>query len=103
MVKRARPTSEWPWRSRVFAVALISQSLLAEATRPQSEHYGYGFDSEGEWMLRSYGHSGGAPGINGDLRVFPQLGYMIVAVSNLDPPAASRLADYFVLRMPASP
>jgi hypothetical protein len=38
--------------------------------------------------------------MNGDLRIFPELGYVVVALSNLDPPAAQRLADYFVNRMP---
>ena len=38
--------------------------------------------------------------MNGDLRVFPQLGYVVVILSNLAPPAASSLADFFTLRMP---
>jgi hypothetical protein len=25
------------------------------------------------------GHSGGAPGMNGELRIFPQLGYVVVS------------------------
>ena len=51
----------------------------------------------------SYGHGGGAPGINGDLRIYPELGYVVVVLSNLDPPAASVLADFFTLRMPVDP
>ena len=64
------------------------------------QHYGYGFGVQGEGPLRSYGHGGGAPGMNGDLRVFPQLEYVVVGLSNLDPPAASGLVDFFALRMP---
>jgi hypothetical protein len=30
----------------------------------------------------------------------PRLGYVVVALSNLDPPAASRLVEFFALRMP---
>jgi hypothetical protein len=52
--------------------------------------------------LRNYGHNGGAPGINGDLRVFPELGYVLVGLSNMDPPAASHLVDFFAARMPAA-
>jgi len=78
---------------------LISQPTLTEATGPQQPEYGYGFDVRRE-PLHSYGHSGGAPGMNGELRVFPQLGYVVVTLSNLDPPAASALADFFTLRMP---
>ena len=79
---------------------LISKDTLAEATSPQAEQYGYGFGVQGEGSLRSYGHGGGAPGQNGELRVFPELGYVVVGLSNLDPPAASGLVEYFALRMP---
>jgi D-alanyl-D-alanine carboxypeptidase len=79
---------------------LISKATLAEATRPHRQQYGYGFGMLGEGSLRSYGHGGGAPGMNGELRVFPQLGYVVVSLSNLDPPAASELVEFFTLRMP---
>ncbi len=82
---------------------LISKTMLAEATRPQAQQYGYGFGVWGEGPLQGYGHGGGAPGMNGDLRVFPQLGYVLVGLSNLDPPAAFRFVEYFALRMPATP
>jgi D-alanyl-D-alanine carboxypeptidase len=79
---------------------LISKATLAEATRPHRQQYGYGFAVHGQGRLRSYGHGGGAPGMNGELRVFPQLGYVVVSLGNLDPPAASELVDFFALRMP---
>lgn len=81
---------------------LISKATLTEAITPGKEQYGYGFAMQGEGPLRSYGHNGGAPGINGDLRVFPELGYVLVGLSNLDPPAASHLVDFFAARMPAA-
>jgi D-alanyl-D-alanine carboxypeptidase len=79
---------------------LLSTATLAEATRPHQQQYGYGFDVQGQGRLHSYGHGGGAPGMNGELRVFPQLGYVVVGLSNLDPPAASELVEFFTLRMP---
>jgi CubicO group peptidase (beta-lactamase class C family) len=79
---------------------LISKSTLAGATRPGREQYAYGFGVQGKGRLRSYGHGGGAPGMNGELRVFPQTGHVVVGLSNLDPPAASRLVEFFALRMP---
>ncbi len=81
---------------------LISKALFTEATTPHQGDYGYGFIVRGEGALRSYGHSGGAPGINGDLRIFPRLGYVVISLGNLDPPAASRLAEFFTDRMPGS-
>jgi D-alanyl-D-alanine carboxypeptidase len=122
---RPSPGSNWvpntdtlPWRGTAagggystvsdllcFAQALgsgklISKATLAEATRPHQQQYGYGFDVQGQGPLRSYGHGGGAPGMNGELRVFPELGYVVVGLSNLDPPAASELVEFFTLRMP---
>jgi D-alanyl-D-alanine carboxypeptidase len=111
-------TSTLPWRGTAagggystvgdllrFAQALdsgrlLSKATLAEATRPHQQQYGYGFDVQGQGRLASYGHGGGAPGMNGELRVFPQLGYVVVALSNLDPPAASEMVEFFALRMP---
>jgi D-alanyl-D-alanine carboxypeptidase len=40
-------------------------------------------------------------GMNGDLQIFPQSGYAIAALSNLDPPSAQRAASFIALRLPA--
>jgi D-alanyl-D-alanine carboxypeptidase len=86
---------------------LISLRSLHEATRPQTpagtseRQYGYGFIPEGEGALRSYGHGGGTLGVNGDLRIFPELGVVVVCLSNRDPPAAEQLVRYYAQRMPA--
>src|SRR5215218_5684696 len=79
---------------------LISMATLAEATRPHQQQYGYGFGVQGQGQLRSYGHGGGAPGMNGELRVFAERGYVVISLSNRDPPAASELVEFFTLRMP---
>jgi D-alanyl-D-alanine carboxypeptidase len=79
---------------------VISKAMLDDATRPHQQHYGYGFTTEGEGPLSSYGHGGGALGMNGELRIFPNLGYVVISLSNLDPPAASELVEFFTLRMP---
>jgi CubicO group peptidase (beta-lactamase class C family) len=82
------------------AGTLVSTEMLAEATSPQGEEfYGFGFDVGTDPSTR-WGHGGGAPGMNGDLRVYPDVGYVVVVLANLDPPAAHVLADYFTLRMP---
>jgi hypothetical protein len=38
--------------------------------------------------------------MNGDLRIFPELGVVVVALSNLDPQAATDVVEAYVLRMP---
>lgn len=78
---------------------LISKARLAEATKWQEGAYGYGFGVHGAGTLRSYGHNGGAPGMNGSLRIFPELGYVLVGLTNLDPPVASDLTEFLMLRM----
>jgi D-alanyl-D-alanine carboxypeptidase len=83
------------------AGSLISKKTLAEATT-MKEGYGYGLAGRGDGAERWYGHGGGAPGMNGELRIYPQLGYILVGLANLDPPAASRPVEFFSLRMPAT-
>lgn len=80
---------------------LLSRQMLDQATGDQHDGYGYGFGVRGEGALRHYGHGGGAPGMNGELQIYPELGVVLVALSNLDPPVATRLVDYYALRMPA--
>jgi CubicO group peptidase (beta-lactamase class C family) len=81
---------------------LISMQMLAEATRPQDngKTYGYGFGIRGAAPLLQYGHGGGAPGMNGTLSIYPQLGYVLVGLSNFDPPTARNMVEYFASRMP---
>jgi D-alanyl-D-alanine carboxypeptidase len=80
---------------------LINRSSLAQMTTPVRQGYGFGMVIQGQGAGRSFGHGGGAQGQNGELRVFPELGYVVVTLSNLDPPAASRLLEYVVARLPA--
>ena len=89
-----------------FAVALQSgrllpQHLLQAATRghviPQ---YGQGFMLGGEGFNEWYGHYGGSRGMNGLLRIYPESGYVAVALSNLDPPAADALIVLLDQRLP---
>lgn len=79
---------------------LLDPALLREATHGQSPWYGYGFMVREQDGVRMFGHGGGAPGMNGELRVYPDHDIVVVGLSNLDPPAASRLVDYYLLRMP---
>jgi D-alanyl-D-alanine carboxypeptidase len=93
-----------------FATALTTHKLLdAEHTKllttgkpgTPDETYGYGFGISNEGGVRSFGHDGGAPGINASLKIFPDSGYVVVVMGNYDPPAASRLADFIAARLPA--
>src|SRR5437867_9175309 len=53
---------------------LLKAETLAEATRPQftTGAYGFGFQLGRPDEARTYGHGGGAPGMNAILRVYPK-------------------------------
>jgi CubicO group peptidase (beta-lactamase class C family) len=85
---------------------LLQRALVDEATKTQEAAgrpglgYGYGFMVD-ERAPRFFGHGGGAPGMNGELRIFPSSGVVVAALSNLDPPAATGVVRHFTDRMPA--
>lgn len=94
-----------------FANALKNHKLLnaqytelltaGKVDTPMGAKYAFGFmDDSAESGLRHFGHGGGAPGMNGDLQIYPQSGYVIAVLSNLDPPAASRICDFAGNRLP---
>jgi CubicO group peptidase (beta-lactamase class C family) len=62
--------------------------------------YGYGFGDQTINGTRCFGHSGGAPGMNGDLEICPGPGYVIAVLANMDPPAAGRVSDFITNRLP---
>lgn len=91
-----------------FAAAMESGKLLPKALVDQATHfqtrgkwYGFGFAVYGEQGPEHwYGHGGGAPGMNADLRVFPDTDTVIVTLANVDPSVANRLAEFYLNRMP---
>jgi D-alanyl-D-alanine carboxypeptidase len=94
-----------------FANALADHKLLnaqntdllttGKVDTPRGSKYAFGFmDNEAGTPMRHFGHGGGAPGMNGELQIFPLTGYVIIVLSNLDPPAASRVSDFIVNRLP---
>ena len=94
-----------------FAHALLSHKLLSpDSTKllitgkvkaGPGARYAYGFedarDADGNGWV---GHGGGAPGMNGDLRIYPKSGYVVAVLANIDPPAAQRISEYLDPRLP---
>ncbi len=62
-------------------------------------HWGLGLAIRERNGLRYYGHGGAAPGINGDMAVFPE--FTTIALCNRGHPAAACLADFIGARLPA--
>jgi D-alanyl-D-alanine carboxypeptidase len=92
-----------------FATALQTHKLLnAEHTELLTTgkvdtgrgKYAFGFQDQVINGTRCFGHGGGAPGMNGALQICPGPGYVVVVLANMDPPAASRVADFVTNRLP---
>jgi D-alanyl-D-alanine carboxypeptidase len=89
-----------------FATALTSNKLLnAENTRlltskKVSNGYAYGFQDFSNAEMRMVGHGGGAPGMNGDLRIIGDGKAVVVALSNVSPPGlAGQMSSLAVQRL----
>jgi CubicO group peptidase (beta-lactamase class C family) len=122
-----QPNTDWlPWRGTAagggystvgdiarFADALMGHKLLSPGSTERllagkidlgyGGRYAFGFfDARGKDGSGWVGHGGGAPGMNGDLRIYVKSGYVVVVLANLDPPAAQRISDYLDPRLPTS-
>ncbi|HEX2722879.1 MAG TPA: serine hydrolase domain-containing protein [Gemmatimonadaceae bacterium] len=65
--------------------------------------YAYGFEDRISGGRRFVGHPGGAAGMSGDLEFEPNGGYVVVVLSNFDPPAATQIGAFILDRLPATP
>jgi D-alanyl-D-alanine carboxypeptidase len=99
-----------------FATALQTNKLLkpqytemlttGKVETPGGGRYAYGFQEasiigiNGVNGTRCFGHGGGAPGMNGELKICPGPGYVVAVLANLDPSAATRVADFITNRLP---
>jgi CubicO group peptidase (beta-lactamase class C family) len=93
-----------------FATALQAHKLLnakytemlttGKTDTPRGK-YAFGFQDDVINGARCFGHGGGAPGMNGELKICPGPGYVMAVLANMDPPAASRVADFITNRLPA--
>jgi CubicO group peptidase (beta-lactamase class C family) len=110
-----RPTSAGGGYSTVgdllaFANALVGHKLLdahytgiltsGKVDTGRGGKYAYGFMDHNDGGVRWFGHGGGAPGMNGMLRIDPDSGYVVAVLANLDPPAAEQVATFVADRLP---
>jgi CubicO group peptidase (beta-lactamase class C family) len=95
-----------------LANALRANSLLGEyyttllttgkVDMPFGGHYAYGFEDRTINGSRCVGHNGGSPGMNGELDICQDSEYVVAVLANMDPEAASHIAEFIVNRLPAS-
>jgi CubicO group peptidase (beta-lactamase class C family) len=74
---------------------LIRAEMLRHFTTPSDNRngYGLGFVTETHHGHRTFGHSGGAPGMGTNLVIVPGLGYVAVILTNYDPPLMRPVAE----------
>ncbi len=87
---------------------LLSPEMVEAATTMQvaalpAGGYGYGFAVSETNGVRSFGHSGFAPGMAAELRLLPDSGYAIAVASNMDSPMVQRIVEFVGARLPAEP
>jgi CubicO group peptidase (beta-lactamase class C family) len=87
-------------KSHKLLDALYTEMLTTGKPGTPDNSYAYGFEDRLTNGMRCFGHGGGAPGMNGDLRICPESGYVVAVLANLDPPAASRVSDFILNRLP---
>lgn len=75
--------------------AISTPTIVANDGHPWS--YTSGFQNGDLW----FGHEGREGGINSELRIYPKAGYVVTVMGNLDPPAATNLAEFIGARLPA--
>ena len=81
-----------------FALALLSGKLVSKSMREtmwtdfKGANYGYGFQSVQSPGGKAVGHGGGFSGINSQLDIYVDTGYIVAVMSNIDN-GASPLAD----------
>jgi CubicO group peptidase (beta-lactamase class C family) len=85
-----------------FALALLSGKLVSKTmlqtlwTDFKGANYGYGFSVAQSPGGKAVGHSGGFPGINSQLDIYVDSGYIVAVMSNIDngaSPLASRIGQ----------
>lgn len=80
---------------------LLVTGKVATGDNAGGRKYAYGFaETISPDGVKCFGHGGGAPGMNGELRICQSSGYTVAVLSNLDPPAATRIADFVLNRLP---
>ncbi len=95
-----------------FANALAGKKLLDESyTRllmtgrvdmPFNGRYAYGFKDQTMNGSHCFGHDGGSPGMNGELEICQDSTYTVAVLANMDPEAASHIAEFIANRLPVA-
>jgi D-alanyl-D-alanine carboxypeptidase len=87
-------------RHRLLNAGYTELLITGKVDSGGGRKYAYGFEDGRKDGIGAVGHGGGAPGMNGDLRIYPRSGYVVAVLSNLDPPAAQQVSEFLDSRLP---
>lgn len=87
-------------KNRLLNARYTKMLITGKVDTPGGGRYAYGLEDLTVNGTRCFGHNGGAPGMNGDLKICPGSGYVVAVLANMDPPAASRISDFITNRLP---
>ena len=92
-----------------FANALMNRELLNDSytdllttgkVEAPGGRYAYGFFDRVVNGVRTIGHGGNAPGMDGDLVILADSDYLVAVLANRDAPAAQRISEFIAIRLP---
>jgi D-alanyl-D-alanine carboxypeptidase len=86
-------------RSYKLLNAQFTDMLTTGKVDAEGGRYAFGFEDQLINGIRCFGHSGGAPGMNGNLEICPGPAYVVAVLSNLDPPAAEHVSSFITNRL----
>jgi len=83
------------WERGLYGKKLLSEASLKKMITPAQKDYAFGVavvKKPGRTEIR---HGGGIPGFNADMAYFPESGYIVIALSNLNGPGPTEIVTKF--------
>jgi CubicO group peptidase (beta-lactamase class C family) len=77
-----------------------TELLLGGKVESRKGKYAYGFEEQVSDGVRRVGHGGAFPGMNGVLTMYPESGFVVAVLANIDPPAAGEVERWIRERLP---
>jgi len=99
LLKFSLALSEHSLLTPEYTTTVLGGKVLMQDNLTLPMRYAYGFSDGSINDHRIVGHGGGAPGINGRLDMYLDLGYTVAVLANYDPPAAAQVADWLKERL----
>lgn len=88
-------------RHKLLNVELTNQATTGQVKNQLGFYDGFGFGVQSFNGVRCFGHNGAGSGMNADLEICGGSKWIVIALANLDPPAAQQISDFVMDRLPS--